>query len=301
MTLSATVTPLPTKYTDADGAPLANGKVYTYVAGGSTPKVTYQDALFGAMNTNPVILDADGHADIFLSTGAYDLTVYDENDVLVPTACLEGVVDIAQTQLPLLGNNLSVGRRGLTSGATVLPTETLVTMNGGANPAVLNLDAATRGLPLTIQNIAALPVAITPHGSDTINELGAGVVWTMPAADSAAQYFPSVTLYPDGTSNWRSSGTFTPSLLVTGVAAGVKVASGTATFPAATFVTVSTGLASITSIVGQLVIATPPSTTDAFVLSHRTPSAGTVIFDAWKADGTGVSNSAVMHWIAFGS
>lgn len=72
------------RYTDAAGAPLAGGKVYFYESGTSTPKDTYADEDKAVTNANPVILNARGEADIFLS-GAYKVVVYDSNDNLIET------------------------------------------------------------------------------------------------------------------------------------------------------------------------------------------------------------------------
>lgn len=56
--------------------PLAGGKLYTYAAGTSNPKVTYQDAAGAAPNTNPVVLDSTGSALIFWD-GAYKIVLKD--------------------------------------------------------------------------------------------------------------------------------------------------------------------------------------------------------------------------------
>lgn len=42
------------------GVVLAGGKIYTYVAGTTTPVATYTDSTLGVMNANPVILDSSG-------------------------------------------------------------------------------------------------------------------------------------------------------------------------------------------------------------------------------------------------
>ena len=70
------------------GAPLAGGQLYTAqpgtVAGPaqSFPKATYTGPTEGVANTNPVVLDAAGRADVWLS-GAYSMALYDSNNVLV--------------------------------------------------------------------------------------------------------------------------------------------------------------------------------------------------------------------------
>lgn len=66
-----------------DGKPLAGGKVYTYEAGTTTPKSTYTTMAGDVPNPNPVILDQNGKAKIFLGDGAYRMRVLDSNEALV--------------------------------------------------------------------------------------------------------------------------------------------------------------------------------------------------------------------------
>jgi len=67
---------------DANNNPLTGGKLYTYSAGGSTPIDTYKDLTTGTPNTNPVILNSRGEADVWLADGlAYKLVLKDSNDV----------------------------------------------------------------------------------------------------------------------------------------------------------------------------------------------------------------------------
>jgi hypothetical protein len=56
---------------DSNGKPLASGKVYTYQAGTSTPLATFQGWDEATPNTNPIILDSDGRANIRLTGRAY--------------------------------------------------------------------------------------------------------------------------------------------------------------------------------------------------------------------------------------
>lgn len=66
---------------DANGNPLAGGKLYSYAAGSSTPLATYADATTGTPNPNPVPLDANGQAKIFLGPSVYKLVLQDANGV----------------------------------------------------------------------------------------------------------------------------------------------------------------------------------------------------------------------------
>ena len=66
-----------------DGKPLAGGKVWTYEAGTTTPKTTYTTMQGNVPNPNPVILDQNGKAKIYLGDGSYRLRILDSNDALV--------------------------------------------------------------------------------------------------------------------------------------------------------------------------------------------------------------------------
>jgi hypothetical protein len=62
-------------YLSDAGLPLAAGLLYTYEAGTSTPKATYQDSAGLIPNTNPIVLDAAGRGSIFLAEGGYKLVL----------------------------------------------------------------------------------------------------------------------------------------------------------------------------------------------------------------------------------
>jgi hypothetical protein len=66
------------------GEPAVGWKVYTYQATTSILKPTYTDYAKTGMNTNPVIFDARGMANIWLD-GAYKIVLKDENDVAITT------------------------------------------------------------------------------------------------------------------------------------------------------------------------------------------------------------------------
>jgi hypothetical protein len=80
------------QFFDANGQPLVGGKVYTYLAGTTTPVVTYVDAAGITTNTNPIILDSRGMANIWLlSTVNYKYAVFDADDVPIFTTDNIGV------------------------------------------------------------------------------------------------------------------------------------------------------------------------------------------------------------------
>lgn len=62
-----------------DGKPLAFGRLYTYAARTNTPKDTYRSEDQVVENTNPVILNGEGYADVYLD-GSYKMVLKDSED-----------------------------------------------------------------------------------------------------------------------------------------------------------------------------------------------------------------------------
>jgi hypothetical protein len=71
---------------DTLGAPCAGCSLYTYVAGTTTPQVTYTTANGSTQNTNPVVLDSAGQANIWMAAGvSYKFSLYSAANVLIRT------------------------------------------------------------------------------------------------------------------------------------------------------------------------------------------------------------------------
>ena len=114
----ASFQPIPwIQVSDDAGAPLAGGKVWTYISGTTTAKATYTDAALITPNTNPIILNARGEAQMVLGAGAYSLKLLRADDTLVKT--IDGVTDVpaaatanlaASTGAGLVGFHSSTGR-----------------------------------------------------------------------------------------------------------------------------------------------------------------------------------------------
>lgn len=90
----ASLSPTPKlQFFGTDGLPLVGGKLYTYAAGTTTPLASYTDHTGVTANTNPVILDSNGSANVWLpETTSYkyvlktsaDVTLYTVDYVSVP-------------------------------------------------------------------------------------------------------------------------------------------------------------------------------------------------------------------------
>lgn len=117
----ASLTPSPKmQFFDANGDPLAGGKLYTYEAGGtSTPQATYTDAGGGTPNANPVVLDSRGEASVWLGSSLYYIVLKDSADVQIWTADnIGGIMTLAA--LAASGGSALVGH--LPSGAGAVAT-----------------------------------------------------------------------------------------------------------------------------------------------------------------------------------
>lgn len=67
VTVSPIVSPHQT-FVDASGGPCAGCSLYSFTAGTTTPTPTYTDSTGGVQNTNPIILNVQGGANIWVST-----------------------------------------------------------------------------------------------------------------------------------------------------------------------------------------------------------------------------------------
>lgn len=74
---------------DNNGVILSGGKIYTYVAGTTTPLATYTSSSGSTALSNPIVLNASGRVptgEIWLTDGlSYKFVVKDANDVLIAT------------------------------------------------------------------------------------------------------------------------------------------------------------------------------------------------------------------------
>lgn len=71
------------QYLDNAGDPLAEGKLYFYESGTTTPKLTYADINNSIPNTNPVLLSAAGRQPNIFFDGVAKVILTDKNDVQI--------------------------------------------------------------------------------------------------------------------------------------------------------------------------------------------------------------------------
>lgn len=138
------------QFFNGNGQPLAGGSVYMYVPNTTTFKNTWQNAGQSVLNTNPIVLDANGEALIY-GAGAYRQVVYDGQGNLQWDAATQDLTSVLQGQTVLWCSNAG----GTGNAITLTP-----------NPAVTALVAG--------QNFEAIASATNVAGPVTVNVSGLG-------------------------------------------------------------------------------------------------------------------------------
>lgn len=105
------------RFFDANGDPLAGGKLYSYSAGTATPLATYTDASGGTPNANPVVLDANGEANVWIADAYYKFILKDSNDVTQFT--IDNVTTWADVFGPSSSTDNTIPRFDGTSGKNI--------------------------------------------------------------------------------------------------------------------------------------------------------------------------------------
>ncbi len=72
-------------FVDSNGLPLSGGLLYSYAAGTSTPLATYTDSTGLTPNTNPVVLDSAGRANVWMGANSYKFVLEDANSNIIFT------------------------------------------------------------------------------------------------------------------------------------------------------------------------------------------------------------------------
>lgn len=108
---------------DASGDPVSSAKVYTYLAGTSTPATVYSESTLTTPHANPVVADSAGRVTIFLTPGiSYKFIAKTSADVTLWTVDGVGSVPVANVDLDITG----------TAGASISSGSVVVLSDGSS-------------------------------------------------------------------------------------------------------------------------------------------------------------------------
>lgn len=98
------------QFFDNNGRPLVGGKLFTYIANTNTKQDTYTDSSGMSANTNPIILDYRGEANIWIPPNvAYKYVLAPANDTDPPSNPIWSVDNLVSSQLVTLYGGVDTG------------------------------------------------------------------------------------------------------------------------------------------------------------------------------------------------
>jgi hypothetical protein len=182
--MSAQLAPQPVFQAFApSGAPLVGGQLFTFIAGTNTPQATYVDSTQTTQNTNPVILNTLGEANVWLNPGlAYKFVLQD--------AAGNQLWSVDNILGALSQSNLIVGPP---SSGTAL---TVISANVATNPAINVLGTVqftNSGRPLLALNSAGAGYSLLQNDSP--------LTWSIAYTSSSAPFNNGTPII-----QWNSSG-----------------------------------------------------------------------------------------------
>jgi hypothetical protein len=147
------------QFSDANGAPLTGGLIYTYLAGTSTPATTYTTRDGTTNNTNPIVLDAAGRtpAEIWLDGGVLYKFVL-KSSTYVQIGSYDSIPAINDTTS--ISNLITVAG---TNALTGLATPTLVGYATGAQYSFIAQNTNTSAVTIDIDTLGVK--SITKFGT----------------------------------------------------------------------------------------------------------------------------------------
>jgi hypothetical protein len=131
------------RFYDNNNNPLAGGKIYTYLAGTTTLAATFQDPYTTVINTNPIILDSNGEALVYLYTDrSYKFLIRNSADVTIKT--IDQITTIAK---PTVAGNALISAADVPAQKSILGIDNFSNRNYIINS---NFDVWQRGTSFSL-------------------------------------------------------------------------------------------------------------------------------------------------------
>jgi hypothetical protein len=207
-----------------DGLPLVGGKLYTYAAGTTTPIATYTDNTQASLNTNPIILDSAGQANVWLADSitykyvlktAAEVTLFTVDYISVPvTANSFASPPPIGSDVPNEGTFTNLNVVDLltleSTGAAILNVGTTAERPASPEDGMVRYNSTTTKFEGYNGAWGALGGGATGGGSDTVffeNSLIVTQNYTIPSDKNAGTFGPitvadSITVTVPATSVW---------------------------------------------------------------------------------------------------
>jgi len=136
-------------FVDAAGQPLVGGKLYTYIAGTTTLQTTYTDSSGTTANTNPIILDSRGEANVWLGGAIYKFILKDADDALIWT--VDNISAPTSAVSPVLSGSVTIDSN--------TPTPALKITQTGTGPVLRVQDSADPDVtPFIVDNAGTVGI-----------------------------------------------------------------------------------------------------------------------------------------------
>lgn len=196
------IPPLCFRELDNNGKPLAGGLVYSYAAGTTTTVATYTDSTGATQNTNPVVLNARGEAQIWGAIGvSYKFVVTDSLGNIIRTVDNVTVAPATSGSFVVTATGFSgtapTGTIYWTQVGNVVTAALLGTISGTSNDSGFGLT----GIPAALQPPTVASFIAVGNAKDNSSATAAAAIEIRAGEDTWA-----LTLN-GSVSGWTASGT----------------------------------------------------------------------------------------------
>lgn len=170
------------QYFDDSGNPLAGGLVYSYIAGTSTLQSTYTGASGGTANANPVVLDSNGRAAIWLDpTLSYKLVIKTSAGVTIKT--VDTIAGSAASGIPTWNANTTYSMGNIVADGSGYGLLYVSLQNSNLNNALTDV-AYWRVFQGRVRTVTADTTLTVTDDSVLSNSTAAARVITLPACST---------------------------------------------------------------------------------------------------------------------
>lgn len=184
--MTAQLSPLPVfRAWDNLGFPLFGGKLFSYIAGTVTKQATYTDSTQTTPNSNPIILNYRGEAQVWLDpTKSYKLVLAPANDTDPPTNPFWTVDQISGGQLspsgsiiPTVNNLFTLGNSSFSWANAYFGANGLALIDAGGNAGFVARTAAEITASVTPTDYFYPEGDLRRYGGDPTGVVDASTAW----------------------------------------------------------------------------------------------------------------------------